>query len=109
MWATLAGPSLDPAETAIEQVKQLGFAPDDVRHIVLTHLDRDDAGGLPDFPKAKIHVHLRGHDAAVTKKIESRKGRHVDDQWRHGPDRNLFAAARIGMVSKMRGPWESES
>ena len=89
MWARLAGPSLDPAETAIEQVKRLGFAPDDVRHIVLTHLDRDHAGGLPDFPKAKIHVHVSEYDAAVNLKIESNKERYVADLWRHGPDWKL--------------------
>lgn len=87
-WVRQTSPRLDPAETAIEQVRRLGFAPDDVRHIVLTHLDRDHAGGLPDFPKAKIHVHLREHDAAVTHTIKSRKGRYVVDQWRHGPDWN---------------------
>ncbi|MFD0510570.1 MBL fold metallo-hydrolase [Streptomyces aureus] len=32
----------------------LGYAVDDVRHIVLTHLDLDHAGGLPDFPRARF-------------------------------------------------------
>ncbi|NJL23586.1 MAG: MBL fold metallo-hydrolase, partial [Leptolyngbyaceae cyanobacterium SM1_3_5] len=31
--------------TAIEQIEQLGFSAQDVRHIVLTHLDFDHAGG----------------------------------------------------------------
>jgi glyoxylase-like metal-dependent hydrolase (beta-lactamase superfamily II) len=34
---------------AFEQVRALGFAPNDVRHVLLTHLDRDHAGGLSDF------------------------------------------------------------
>ncbi|MBD2465128.1 MBL fold metallo-hydrolase [Oscillatoria sp. FACHB-1407] len=43
-------------DTAIAQVEQLGFSARDVRHIVLTHLDFDHAGGLEDFPEATVHV-----------------------------------------------------
>ena len=43
-------------ETALHQVKALGYSPTDVRHIVLTHLDFDHAGGLEDFPNARVHV-----------------------------------------------------
>ncbi len=50
--------------TALEQVRQLGFDPADVRHIVLTHLDFDHAGGLSDFPEARVHVLQREYDAA---------------------------------------------
>ena len=54
---------LDSAEAAIQQVAKLGFQPQDVRHIVLTHMHFDHAGGLPDFPWAKIHVHRREYEA----------------------------------------------
>lgn len=37
---------LRPQEAAIAQIRALGFSPDDVRHIVVTHLDFDHAGGL---------------------------------------------------------------
>jgi glyoxylase-like metal-dependent hydrolase (beta-lactamase superfamily II) len=43
-------------ETALHQVRALGYSPNDVRHIVLTHLDFDHAGGLEDFPNARVHV-----------------------------------------------------
>jgi glyoxylase-like metal-dependent hydrolase (beta-lactamase superfamily II) len=43
-------------ETAIRQIEALGLDPRDVRHIVLTHLDFDHAGGLEDFPQAAVHV-----------------------------------------------------
>lgn len=43
-------------ETAIRQVERLGFRADDVRRIVLTHLDFDHAGGLEDFPGATVHL-----------------------------------------------------
>ena len=85
-WLRQTAPRLDPAETAIQQIKGLGFSPDDVRHVLLTHLDRDHAGGVPDFPKAKVHVHRTEHDTAVTRKIAAPKGRYVTDQWKHGPN-----------------------
>ena len=43
-------------ETALRQVERLGFQASDVRHIILTHLDFDHAGGLDDFPEASIHL-----------------------------------------------------
>jgi glyoxylase-like metal-dependent hydrolase (beta-lactamase superfamily II) len=55
---------LERRHTALEQVRQLGFGPEDVRHIVLTHLDFDHAGGLDDFPGATVHVLQKEMDAA---------------------------------------------
>jgi glyoxylase-like metal-dependent hydrolase (beta-lactamase superfamily II) len=49
-------PRLRRAETAREQVRWLGHAPRDVRHIVVTRLDFDHVGGLEDFPDATVHV-----------------------------------------------------
>jgi glyoxylase-like metal-dependent hydrolase (beta-lactamase superfamily II) len=54
---------LDPAEAAARQVVRLGYRPEDVRHIVLTHMHFDHCGGLPDFPHATVHVHRREHEA----------------------------------------------
>ncbi len=52
-------------ETAIRQVEALGFSPQDVRHIVLTHLDYDHAGVLEDFPHATIHLMDYEYSAAT--------------------------------------------
>jgi glyoxylase-like metal-dependent hydrolase (beta-lactamase superfamily II) len=52
-------------ETAIRQVQRLGFDPADVRHILLTHLDFDHAGGLEDFPHATVHVMDQEFSAAT--------------------------------------------
>lgn len=49
-------PKLLMEETALAQVRALGFDPRDVRHIVPTHLDLDHVGGLSDFPEAQVHV-----------------------------------------------------
>lgn len=55
---------LDPTDTAVARVRALGHDPADVRHIVMTHLDFDHAGGLSDFPSAAIHVHAVEAQAA---------------------------------------------
>ena len=52
----LLRPALQRSETAVEQVRKLGFAPEDVRHVILTHLDVDHVGGVSDFPWARVHL-----------------------------------------------------
>lgn len=61
----LVKPDLREDMTAIRQIQRLGFDPRDVRHIVLTHLDFDHAGGLDDFPHARVHLMTRERDAAL--------------------------------------------
>ncbi|MCO6417594.1 MBL fold metallo-hydrolase [Siccirubricoccus sp. KC 17139] len=46
----------DPDRTMLRQLRHLGLSPRDVRHIVMTHLDFDHAGGLVDFPAARVHL-----------------------------------------------------
>ena len=57
--------SCEPHHTALLQLTAQGYAPTDVRHIVLTHLHVDHDGGLPDFPWAKVHVYAREYQAAM--------------------------------------------
>jgi len=77
-------PKLQESETAIEQIRALGFDPADVRHILTTHLDLDHAGGLPDFPHADVHLMGREFEAAMTHGWRERL-RYVSAHWAHGP------------------------
>jgi glyoxylase-like metal-dependent hydrolase (beta-lactamase superfamily II) len=81
---TLFRPQAREADTAIEQVRALGHSPEDVRHIVATHLDVDHAGGLPDFPDAQVHVIGRELQAAMKPNWRERE-RYVAVHWAHGP------------------------
>ena len=78
------GLALDPAETAISQVRGLGFAPDDVHDIVLTHMDLDHVGGIGDFPLANVHVYAAELAAAQSPALAER-GRYKKVQWAHNP------------------------
>jgi glyoxylase-like metal-dependent hydrolase (beta-lactamase superfamily II) len=81
----LLRPVCDPREAAANQVERLGFRRTDVRHIVLTHLDRDHAGGLPDFPAATVHVADTEYREAMARAGRRSRMRYQPSQWRHGP------------------------
>jgi glyoxylase-like metal-dependent hydrolase (beta-lactamase superfamily II) len=79
-------PRLDAAETAIQQVKANGHDPKDVKHIVLTHLDIDHGGGLPDFPDAQVHLWAPELETMQNPPRRERR-RYVMSKahWAHGP------------------------
>ena len=81
-------------ETAKSQIKALGYTPRDVRHIVLTHLDFDHAGGIEDFPSARVHVMEAERDAAERKRRGFvAKRRYRPEQWDEVRDWRTYAGA----------------
>jgi glyoxylase-like metal-dependent hydrolase (beta-lactamase superfamily II) len=52
----LLQPELREEMSAVRQIEALGYNARDVRHILLSHLDFDHAGGLDDFPEATVHL-----------------------------------------------------
>lgn len=91
LYSALMRPAYDPAEAAINQVRRLGFDPQDVRHIAVTHLDLDHAGGIADFPHAEVHVFADEHAAAMARATLPEKGRYLPAQWAHGPKWKVHA------------------
>jgi glyoxylase-like metal-dependent hydrolase (beta-lactamase superfamily II) len=87
----LGGLQLSHAETALAQIQALGYSPSDVQHIVVTHLDLDHAGGLPDFPRAKVHVHAREHAAAMARRHFKERERYLAAHWAHGPTWEVYS------------------
>lgn len=92
----MAGFQFNEHDTAVRRIEQLGFSPDDVHHIVMTHCDPDHAGGLADFPNAQVHLAeeelsyaLSGHWRYIPRQFEHKPhwqtydSSHRDnDQWR---------------------------
>jgi glyoxylase-like metal-dependent hydrolase (beta-lactamase superfamily II) len=83
-FTAIVRPRVNVAEAAISQLRELGFDPSDVRHIITTHLDLDHAGGLPDFPDAEVHLLSRELRAAMRPRWRERP-RYVAAHWAHGP------------------------
>ena len=77
----LLSPDFRDDMTAVRQVEKLGFRAADVRHIVLTHLDFDHAGGLDDFPHATVHLSQPERDHAVLQKTWMDRQRFRPQQW----------------------------
>lgn len=71
----------DHKYTAANQIEQLGFSTNDVRHIVLTHLDFDHAGGLEDFPEATVHVMQSEKEATQDRRGFITSRRYRPSQW----------------------------
>ena len=85
-------PQLLLEETALHQVKALGYNPRDVQHIIPTHLDGDHAGGLADFPDALVHV-LPAELRQLTHGSRKDKLRFRPQQFTHHPRWEVHADA----------------
>jgi glyoxylase-like metal-dependent hydrolase (beta-lactamase superfamily II) len=83
-------PRLDPNETAARQLESLGFSRQDVRDVVLTHLDPDHAGGMSDFPHARVHLFAAEHRAAIGQSQLAPFRRYRPMQWAHRPRFELY-------------------
>jgi glyoxylase-like metal-dependent hydrolase (beta-lactamase superfamily II) len=77
----LMAPDFREEMTAIRQIERLGYDPQDVRHIVLTHLDFDHAGGLDDFPRARVHLLEHEETSAVAQRTMLDRMRYRPMQW----------------------------
>jgi len=77
----LVSPDFREEMTARRQIEQLGFRAEDVRHIVLTHLDFDHAGGLDDFPSATVHMLQQERDYALAQRTWMDRQRFRPQQW----------------------------
>jgi glyoxylase-like metal-dependent hydrolase (beta-lactamase superfamily II) len=86
VFLALMKPELREEMSAVRQIEALGFNPRDVRHIVLSHLDFDHAGGLDDFPDATVHL-LEAEVAAARAQAS------VLDRMRYRPQQWSTAAA----------------
>jgi glyoxylase-like metal-dependent hydrolase (beta-lactamase superfamily II) len=92
-FTSFVSPVLDPREPAVAQLAALGLRAEDVRHLVVTHLDLDHAGGLADFPHARVHVMRPERDAALHPGTRMERERYRPSHWAHGPEWSVYDTA----------------
>ena len=73
----------DMNETALFHIQRLGYKVSDVHHIIMTHLHLDHAGGLPDFPHAKVHLYKPEFEHIASGRFG---WEYNNAHWGHNPD-----------------------
>ena len=73
-WATPV--DIPDGTSAVEQLAAMGHAPEDVRHVVISHFHGDHVAGLRRFPRARLHCARAG--------IDDVRGRSRLNRTRHG-------------------------
>ena len=91
-WPLILNTRLREQDTAIRQIEAKGFSARDVRHIVLTHLDFDHAGGIADFPEATVHVMLGERQAAENAHGFVARQRYRPSMWEDVKDWRMYEA-----------------
>ena len=83
VFLAINAPEFREEMTALRQLERLGFRASDVRHIVMTHMDFDHAGGIEDFPHARVHLLEREREEALRRRTLLDRMRYRPQQWGH--------------------------
>jgi glyoxylase-like metal-dependent hydrolase (beta-lactamase superfamily II) len=89
-----------PEDEIGPQLRALGFAPADVRWVLLTHFHTDHAGGLPHFPRSEILVSRTEYRAASG--FRGQRSGYLPQHWP-----TWFAPHLIDFASLPFGPFPS--
>ena len=60
--------NLSPSEPLVEQLKNDGISPEDIRTIIISHFHADHIGGLRDFPRTKFICSQLAYDSVKGQK-----------------------------------------
>jgi glyoxylase-like metal-dependent hydrolase (beta-lactamase superfamily II) len=86
-----AGFKFNEHDTAVRRIEKLRLRAGDVTDVVLTHCDPDHAGGLADFPRARVHVSAEERAALAAGNV-----RYLPVQFEHGVKWATYPATSTG-------------
>ena len=61
-------PVVEPGHELDRQLREIGIAPEDVGHVILTHLHFDHTGYVKYFPHAKVSIQRREYEFGISGK-----------------------------------------
>jgi glyoxylase-like metal-dependent hydrolase (beta-lactamase superfamily II) len=76
----------NPQEAVVHQIQRLGYKPNALKHIILTHMHFDHCGGMADFPQAKVHVYRKEYEAFTGKTRGFLGAAYIQRHIAHQPD-----------------------
>lgn len=79
-------PKMQKSEYVTNQLARLGIGPEEITHIVLSHLHLDHAGGISSFPNAQIFVQKSEYDWAFSIKNTQKNAYITDDLIHNKPE-----------------------
>lgn len=65
------GWSIDEDQFVVNQLAQIGVAPEDIHYLVVTHLDADHAGANDEFPSAELVIQRAHQEARESPRFQS--------------------------------------
>ena len=65
------GWSIDEDQFVVNQLAQIGVAPEDIDYLVVTHLDADHAGANDEFPSAELVIQRAHQEARESPRFQS--------------------------------------
>jgi N-acyl homoserine lactone hydrolase len=87
LWRLVPHPRIRPEEEIGPRMRAMGLRIEDVRRVVVTHLDWDHVGGIGHFPNAEVLVHRPEHEFAGTLRG---KLRYLPRLWPSGFEPTLY-------------------
>lgn len=79
---------IDPNLSALRQLEAKGIKTQDVKRIIMTHLDVDHAGGLVDFPHAEVHLSVEEYQHWQSPRFVANQFAHQPNWKPHGAVEN---------------------
>jgi glyoxylase-like metal-dependent hydrolase (beta-lactamase superfamily II) len=91
-------------DDVVGKIAAVGIAPEDVRHVILTHLHFDHCGGLDLLPEATVHAQKKEFEFATNPPVYQRDS-YISADWArvehwalHDGEHDLFVDGSIRMI-----------